>query len=80
MDWRKGFCRERGRRGRRAGGHLVVEEVEEAKHAVLIIGICLIHVLQQLNLIQALVQVVLVVLRAPRMSPLDAPSHPRLRC
>ena len=41
--------------------HLVVEVVEEAQQVVLVLGVCLADVLQQLDLVQALVEVVLVV-------------------
>ena len=42
--------------------HLVIEMVKEVKDAILIIWIMVIHILQQLDLVQALVKVVLVIL------------------
>lgn len=44
--------------------HLVVEIVKKSEHAVLIIRIGLIDVLEQLDLIETLVKIVLVVLHA----------------
>ena len=46
--------------------HLVVEVVKEAQHAMLIIRVCFIDVLQQLDLIQTLVKVVFVVLQSAK--------------
>ena len=44
--------------------YLVVEVVKQSEHAMLIIRIGLIDVLQQLDLIQTLVKIVLIVLQA----------------
>jgi hypothetical protein len=46
--------------------HLVVEVVVQPYQAVLVLGVMPVHVLEQLDLVQRLVQVVLVVLRRLR--------------
>ena len=47
--------------------YLIVEVVKEAQHAMLIMRVCFIDVLQQLDLIQTLVKVVFVVLQSPSL-------------
>lgn len=47
-----------------AKSHLVVEVVKQPKHAMFVIRVSLIDVFQQLDLVQALVKIVLVVLHA----------------
>lgn len=46
-----------------SGSHLVVEVVIQLQDAVFILRVMLIHILQQLDLIQALVHIILIVLQ-----------------
>lgn len=52
------------------GEHLVVEVVKEPEHAMLVIWVSFVDVLQQLDLIKALIKVVFVVLQSASM-PFD---------
>ena len=47
---------------------LVVEVVVQAQHAVLVVWVCIADILEQLDLVQALVKVVLVVLQSTGQS------------
>lgn len=53
--------------------HLVVEMVKEMEDAILIIGVMVIHILEQLDLVQTLVKVVLVILQHACCSQMALP-------